>query len=815
MKSKSATLIRVTSRSKLAFCLHAGVAVGALISGGAAFAQDTSAVAEKAESDGDTIIVTARRREESVQDVPLVVNVVAAETIEKLNLRDGTDVQTLVPGLQLRNEANGIGASGQLRGLQYDINASVGPSVAFYFNDAPIDGGSVLQAMYDIGQVEVLRGPQGTLRGTATPSGSLTFTTRKPNLEEVGGNFTGTLTDTGLHNVNGAMNIPIFAGVLGVRIAGLSERGNGNRVKSIDSDANLSKPFANTDSIRAIATFAPTDWLKFEGMYQVIDRQTASYDQYASYSLANPSAAASAVLIRPHDRQSIQETARTTDQLFKALNWRAEARLAGQVLIYQGSQTKLKFGVKSNQDTANFINGRDFFQLTNTRSELTSHEIRLQSEERILGMFDYVLGYYTTKQEAPSSLSLETPVLLPIGFGGGVATVVSTPISTSGVTNETSFFGNITAHIGENTELSGGLRQLDVESPARFLIIGGNSVPAGPAVDNEKLIYSASIKHRISPQFMVYASTGTSRRPGPSIVNPGLILLSPRMTSFISLDSEDSTSYELGFKSNLLNDRLTFNLTAFHQKFQNYPYKISTPIFYQGFTFVSPNLVPNVSSGAQFGASVPVTIKGIEVETAFKFSDNFKVGAIASYADGKIKNGLIPCDDINGDGVPDVTTTAPTLAQLQAAYGANYIGACSVTQRSSLQSPFSATVQAEYNLPVSGTMDFFARGLLNYYGASQVEPTNSFDDLKSYGLVNLFAGLRDNDGGWELNVYGKNIFNTIKATQFNPPATTSFQRLNNNFQGTTAGTFTSTYSQIQTTAPREFGLSLRLSFGSR
>jgi iron complex outermembrane recepter protein len=783
-----------------------------------AIGQDSPPTEDASGASEDDIIVQARRRDESLQDVPLVVNAVTSESIEKLNLRDGTDVQNLVPGLQLRNESNGIGASGQLRGLQYDINASVGPSVAFYFNDAPIDAGSVLQAMYDIGQVEVLRGPQGTLRGTASPSGSITFTTRKPDLEEVGGTFTGTVTDTGLYNLNGAINVPVISGVLGVRVAGLIERGNANRVKSIDSDANLRHPFSDTNSIRAIATFQPTDWIKLEGMYQVIDRETSSYDQYASYILANPAAPASPVLIRPRDRQSIQETARTTDQSFKVFNWRAETRFAGQALIYQGSQSKLKFGVVSNQDTANFLNARDFFQTTNTRSKLTSHELRLQSEERVFDIFDYVVGYYHTKQSAPTTLTLETPVLLPAFLGGGVATIQPTLISTSGVNTETAFFGNLTAHIGQNTEISGGLRQLDIESPARFIMIGANNLPTGPAVDDEKLIYTASIKHRFSPELMVYASTGTSRRPGPSIVNPGLSILSPRLTSFISLRPENSKSFEVGFKSNLFDNRLTFNVTGFYQDFNNYPYKISTPVFYQGFTFIPPaTLAPNVSSGAQFGASVPVKIKGIEAEVAFKVSDNLRIGAIAAYADAKIKKGVIPCDDINGDGTPDSLTTAPTLAQIQAAYGADFIGACSVTQRSSLQSPFNATVQAEYNLPVSDGMDFFARGLFNYFGSSQVEPTNAFDDLGSYGLLNLFGGLRgnDEDAGWEVNFFVKNVFNTIKTTTFNPPATTSFQRLNNNFQGTTAGTFTSTYSQIQTTAPREFGVTVRLSFGAR
>ncbi|RYE40850.1 MAG: TonB-dependent receptor [Hyphomicrobiales bacterium] len=156
------------------------------------------------------------------------------------------------------------------------------------------------------------------------------------------------------------------------------------------------------------------------------------------------------------------------------------------------------------------------------------------------------------------------------------------------------------------------------------------------------------------------------------------------------------------------------------------------------------------------------------------------------------------------------------MSQLQAAYGSNYIGACQLTQRSSVQSPFSATAQAEYMHPLSDKMDVFARGLFTYFGSSQVEPTNSFDDLGSYGLLNLYAGLRDPEGSWELNFYAKNVFDTVKTTRFNPPASTSYQELTLLPSPPTVGkSFTGTYSVIQTSPPREFGVNLRFALGSR
>lgn len=129
-----------------------------------AFAQDTAPAAEGEASIGNVIIVQARRRDEAVQDVPAVIDTVTADDIGKLNLRDFREVSTIVPGLQLSTDANGVGGGGRLRGVNFDVSASgSNPTVEFYFNDAPITAGVLLQQLYDIGQIEVQRGPQLSL----------------------------------------------------------------------------------------------------------------------------------------------------------------------------------------------------------------------------------------------------------------------------------------------------------------------------------------------------------------------------------------------------------------------------------------------------------------------------------------------------------------------------------------------------------------------------------------------------------------------------------------------------------------------------
>ena len=803
----------------------------AVLLGVSALALATPALADEqpsAEADGmsdATIIVTARRREERLQDVPAVVNAVAGEMISKLNLQDSKQLQELVPGLQLRSESNGIGASGQIRGIQFDVNSSATPSVAFFLNDAPISANAMLQQLFDIGQVEVLRGPQGTLRGNSVPSGSITYTARKADLQEVGVAGSLSVSDRHHYNVNAAFGIPLIKDILAVRLAGVYDKSRGNLVRSIAPISTTAtfattqdpNPSSETLSGRVSVTFRPTDWLKLEGMYQTQDVDNLGYDQYASFSLYSPGAPTSAVTIRPQDFQSIQESSRTSRAKFQTYNWRAELRGAGQVLIYQGSKNNFTNRSVANQDVANFRNNFDFYQFNGTISKDNSHEVRLQNEDRMLGMFDYIVGYFHTDQATDIDLVQQTPVMLPSFLGGGLASLASTTITRTrdSALKENSFFGNLTAYIGDKLQVSGGARHMTITSPRTMLNIGANSVLFDAGGVDKAWIYTGSVRYKMSPDFMVYANTGTSFRAGPSIFNSAIVK-SPRQLSFLNLGNEKSTSYEVGFKSGWLDNRLILNVTVYHQKFDGFPYKISNGVYFQDFNFVNNALVPAVTNSAQFGAAVPVTVKGIEAELSYRASDRFNIGLVTSYVDGKIKNGVIPCDDLNGDGVPDTLTSAPTLAQLQAAYGTNNIGQCTVTQRSAYQAPFSATAQAEYRMPVGSKLELFGRGLFTYYGASQVDPTVKYDDVGSYGLLNLFGGLRASDGSWELNVFARNVFNTIRNSRLTSPQATSFQELQPPTFRTAAGrTFTGTYSQVVTNLPREVGINLRFAFGSR
>jgi iron complex outermembrane receptor protein len=769
-----------------------------------AFAQDTAPAAGGEASIGNVIIVQARRRDEAVQDVPAVIDTVTADDIGKLNLRDFREVSTIVPGLQLSTETNGVGGGGRVRGVNFDVSASgSNPTVEFYFNDAPITAGVLLQQLYDIGQIEVQRGPQGTLRGRAAPSGSITIGAKKPNLYEIGGFTDMTANDIGTINVKGGFNLPVIEGIAAIRVAGVWDENEADRVRPLTASRD---PFSRTKSGRVSALVQPTDWLKLEGMYQKMDRRAYVYDQVASFSEVNPDAAASPVYIDTSDRRSIMEAPRPIHQVYDIYNWRAEASAMGQVLIYQGQHHTQKITGVEVMDEANFFPG-SVNQDTYSHPSATSHEIRLQNDARIADIFDYVVGFFDYKTDNPTELTRPTVLGFPTSANtGAIFGIVDTAIERTGTSHEQSFFGNVTAHLGEGTEISGGLRHISYNSQNGLFVNGVQSSAVGQ--DAKKWIYSASVKHNFSPDFMVYASTGSSWRPGINVVGDFSRRQSELEESFINLPPETSKSYELGFKSTLMGGRLRLNATAYHQKFKNYPYRTGgRGVYYVDYTTDVP-----VVTQFNFVGAVPVEVNGIEGDIAFDVMDGWNIGLVASYSLGKIKDGLVPCNDLNGDGIPDQVTSAPTLGDLQQAVGSDNLSACRVTQRSGFQAPFSATLTSEYSFAVSDHMDAYLRGLFNFSGNSRVDPVNVYDDVSSYGLVNLFTGIRDAKGAWEISLFAKNLFDTTKTLTRTDPLFTSYRNV---AAGGAATTFTSTYTGVTTTAPREFGINVRFAFGSR
>lgn len=98
------------------------------------------------------VIVTARRKSESLQDVPQTVDAVSSDTLQKLNIQKFQDIQAVIPGLTMAAANNGYETSATIRGAAFNAAAGSSPTVEFYINDAPIQSASLFNSMFDVGQ---------------------------------------------------------------------------------------------------------------------------------------------------------------------------------------------------------------------------------------------------------------------------------------------------------------------------------------------------------------------------------------------------------------------------------------------------------------------------------------------------------------------------------------------------------------------------------------------------------------------------------------------------------------------------------------
>ena len=189
---------------KKANTLAALLCSAALIAPAAALAQDA---AGSEGNDVNEIVVTATREARSLQSVPMTVNVATGEQLQKFNIFDAKDVQQLAPGLELTN-TSGRNNTTTLRGVTFDPDQGTSPAVQVYYNEIPTDAQTVYTALYDIQQIEVLRGPQGLLRGLSAPAGSITIATRRPNFDEIEGYAQATATSRAGYNVQAGVSLP-------------------------------------------------------------------------------------------------------------------------------------------------------------------------------------------------------------------------------------------------------------------------------------------------------------------------------------------------------------------------------------------------------------------------------------------------------------------------------------------------------------------------------------------------------------------------------------------------------------------------------
>ncbi len=230
-------MIRINAaRNPSAFhaALLAGTAIFSCTTGlSPVWAQTRPADAEttEAESTSGDIVVTARRTEERLQDVPVAVTAFGADALEERKIGSETDLQIATPGLTVRQTGSSDQLNFAIRGQSIDSFSNSAPAVVAYFNDVPAGGGTAT-AFFDLSSIQVLKGPQGTLFGRNATGGAVLYSTAKPRHDFEG------YVDVGYGNYNnveveGAINVPL-GDMMAIRLSGLKRNRDGFQRNLLD-----------------------------------------------------------------------------------------------------------------------------------------------------------------------------------------------------------------------------------------------------------------------------------------------------------------------------------------------------------------------------------------------------------------------------------------------------------------------------------------------------------------------------------------------------------------------------------------------------
>lgn len=672
----------------------------------------------------EEVVVTAQKKAENIQDIPSTVNAFSGEALAEFQVRNFEDVANLTPGLSLDRLSPTVSAI-SLRGISFNPESNSRAAVETYWNETPVAVQAMFQQLYDVERIEVLRGPQGTLQGRTSPAGAIITHTRKPSFEAVEGTIEQTVAENKAYNTQFAVSLPI-AETLAVRLAGVYDS---SQLEGITNITNGQDQSGHTRSGRITVAWEPTDEFSATLVSEYLESYKDGFedvkgDGYAA--LGYPAITKDRVAI--HDGLSPVNQRNQLNALKMSLD------LPGHELTSVTGYRELRNHIKRDIDQANndSLGGApgsapnlELRLDVDVSRKAWMQEIRLSSVDT--ETWEYLVGLYYEDQRIFTNVEtsahapfLSAPIVFPLP---SIVTGVDSSQQQFGV------FANNRFYLSDQLTLQVGVRWSKYNlTPAQTL--------TGPAGKDSYDAVTGGVKlsYSFNDDTMAYVSLDSSFRPG----NGAVSLDQQQIRSF---DEEESESIELGMKTTLWEGRAQLNGAIYYQQFDGYLARQTNLLYDSDFDGA---LDSQVSSGITHNADA--TVQGAEVEFNVLLSQYWTASGGVSYNDAKFDDGAAgPCVDTG----------------MVANIGVDQIEFCDLSgQRVGGEPNWSVSLNTEYTIPVS-TGDMYFRGL---YKLNDARGGTSTEGTPAYGVTNLYAGLRANDG-WEVSLWVKNLFDKEAEVQ--------------------------------------------------
>lgn len=616
------SISRATSR-------RAGVCAAALMStlvGLAvtpALAQEAVPQAQPDAASLDEIVVTARRRSERLQDVPVAVTALTSEMLETLQATDIGDLQGAVPNLTL-HVGDASNAVVYIRGVgQVDSLAFADPGVGIYIDDVYLGRAQgAFLSVYDVDRIEVLRGPQGTLYGRNTIGGAVKFVST-PLRPELNGRLEASVGDYDLRELRGSVGGAIGEGLLAKAAVSYASRdgygqnafdgrsdGDKDQLAGrlafeyrpsetfslrLNVDASRDRPDTSRTPARATSVF---------GLFPATTNDPfaidADFNDLADLDTFGVSLTGEWVLTDTLTLKSISA--------YRSIDYSTHLDLDATPLPF--------FGIYDDEEQSQF-----------------SQEIQLAYDGG--GRLNWVGGLFYFV-EADSTFA---------GLFGPAITVVTAELNEY---DNRSFaaYGQGSYELTERLSLTAGLRYTYEEKDffrTQDLVIGATTVPErgdtglqlariDTSSDWSSLSPKIGLDYRVNPDVLAYVSASRGFKSG------GFDGRAATTAAAAPYDPETLWSYEAGIKSSLLDGRMTANVAAFWNDYTDLQLSsfVADPGGVGGF-------------GALFTNAGAATIRGVEVEVVARPVQPLTINATLSYLDGQYDEYIGPGGlDISG-----------------------------------------------------------------------------------------------------------------------------------------------------------------------
>ena len=689
------------------FMLSTSVAVLAASTG--AQAQMTDGAADSALPE---IIVTATKRQTSLQDTPAQISAYSSEFIEQNAVREFSDLASSVPNLVAPDSLVGTTVVA-IRGIS---SPAKGGSIAEQPVSAFLDGvfmpeGSLDDLIFDVQQIEVIRGPQGVIWGRNTLAGAISYTSRRPT-EAMEGYVEAGFANYDHVQLRGAVSGPIVADTLLFRIAAAHQEQNGfsERVSGGTYGAR------NRESIRGSLLFRPSDPLEVTviGDYSENDFTNVSFE----YS-TGPFAAMAGT--DGDTRRQDTDFFEPSRQVSKGLNGLINYSLGDYTLASVTGYRKLDQTLNIDIDSSTLPLIHDHIE---NETEQFSQELRLTSPDTPDRGFDWMLGvyYYWRSQNVAqverlgadlAGLPPGGEVLVDFTFDNGLESYAA--------------FGTASYDLADRLTIGGGLRVTRDERSTNGLVTttatipGLGSIPLGTQIDDLDLEDTqvspmATLSYMPADDVLLYASWGRGHKSGG---------FNDSRVSDPTFSPEKADSYEVGLKSEWLDKRLIFNLIGFYMDYRD--------LQVRGLEGTTP----------LFRNAEKATSKGFELEAVARPSANWSLSGNFAYNKAIYKHFVIEGAgpgggdlDLSGNHMPLAPRTSFALA-------------------------------THHTLPVGDVGEAYLHGEWNYKSSYYLDFNNIRPGGRQsrYSVVNARIGFLF-DTGIDVSLWGRNLTNADYKVDF-------------------------------------------------